>query len=108
MIILGKIVPSKTSFDIFMVKKYDHVQIKGMLLILCRMNKESFDKILEKIRPYISHPKTHRHPIGPEQRLAITLRQFYELRRILLYHIFLKILVSELYFLMSSGFFVLE
>ena len=39
-----------------------------------RMSREHFDEILMKIRPKISHRSTHRVPIGPEDRLSITIR----------------------------------
>ena len=39
-----------------------------------RVSREHFDEILMKIRPKISHRSTHRVPIGPEERLSITIR----------------------------------
>ena len=39
-----------------------------------RMNKESFDEILQAITPYIKHKNNHRHPITPIERLSVTLR----------------------------------
>ena len=39
-----------------------------------RMNRESFEKILELVSPFITHKPSHRNPIKPEERLAITLR----------------------------------
>ena len=39
-----------------------------------RMSREHFNEILLKIRAKISHRSTHRMPIGPEERLSITLR----------------------------------
>jgi hypothetical protein len=41
-----------------------------------RMSKESFQKVLTNIWPRIDHKKTHRVPISPAQRLAVTLRSF--------------------------------
>ena len=39
-----------------------------------RMDRKSFDEILECVRPFIVHKRNHRGPISPEERLAITLR----------------------------------
>ena len=39
-----------------------------------RMYMEEFDEILDYVRNRITHPKTHRQPVSPEERLAITLR----------------------------------
>jgi len=39
-----------------------------------RMTKDSFNIIFNKIKDRISNRSTHRHPISPEIRLAITLR----------------------------------
>ena len=40
-----------------------------------RMDEETFNKLLSRVRPYITKQTTHmRKPIAPEQKLAITLR----------------------------------
>ena len=39
-----------------------------------RMDRDSFDEILEFVLPEITHKTNHRNPISSEQRLAITLR----------------------------------
>ena len=39
-----------------------------------RMSRTIFDYLLNLIKPHIQHKLTHRFPIGPAERLAITLR----------------------------------
>ncbi|CAG7630447.1 unnamed protein product, partial [Allacma fusca] len=39
-----------------------------------RMRTTNFDYILAKILPRISHTTTHRYPISPRLRLALTIR----------------------------------
>ncbi|GAV07002.1 hypothetical protein RvY_16902 [Ramazzottius varieornatus] len=39
-----------------------------------RMNKETFDELLEIVEPHIQQKTTHRLPIYAEERLAVTLR----------------------------------
>lgn len=39
-----------------------------------RMTRKVFDCLLSKVGPLIIHSNTHRYPISPKQRLAVTLR----------------------------------
>ncbi|KAL3225607.1 hypothetical protein MRX96_049169 [Rhipicephalus microplus] len=39
-----------------------------------RMTKASFDKLLSLVYHRLVHPPTHRRPISPAERLAVTLR----------------------------------
>lgn len=39
-----------------------------------RMNSTIFNDLLQRIKPFIKHKNNHRYPIGPKERLAVTLR----------------------------------
>ena len=39
-----------------------------------RMTRSRFNDLLRRVGPLITHPRTHRHPLEPAERLAITLR----------------------------------
>lgn len=39
-----------------------------------RMTNESFDNLLSHVHEHLVHAPTHRTPISPAERLAITLR----------------------------------
>ncbi len=39
-----------------------------------RISRDRFDDLLKKVEPLITHAPTHRMPIGPGMRLALTLR----------------------------------
>ena len=41
--------------------------------IYFRMSKEKFDQLLETIAPHLQHPVTHKYPVSPAERLAVTL-----------------------------------
>lgn len=39
-----------------------------------RMDCASFDSLLELVAPFIYHKPNHKLPVGPDERLAVTLR----------------------------------
>lgn len=67
--------PSILSFIFFLAAHFVILSSDSlMLLVSYRMTKASFDVLLSYVNDKLVHAPTHRSPISPAERLAITLR----------------------------------
>jgi len=58
----------------FQFHYYFTLKLKNTSFVCYRMEKNTFELLLSKVGPKITHGATHSYPISTTQRLAVTLR----------------------------------